>query len=357
MIRAIDCAILSKHVYAPTPNQHYHGVNIFEYSQEKLKYNKNNLAKNGYAMITDVPRSLKPQHAFFAQLYVKFFNGQPKAAIVAFRGTVPTDIKDDYVDIVTWYSDVFGEGRADNRPPYLPITMGYYQKAYRYVREYFPSLFHSQVYLTGHSLGGALAQLVVMNGRAHHACVFNSPGVGHIPGANLRDAPYILNINSKYGVINKIGQTLGTLRYVDVPEDEKAAEALFKGFLLKDYATGKADFAAAEQAPLLKKIDLDAAGLHEDLLAFLGSEKALANHQKPQNPYLNCASDSDKQGWLGLQNLLLPEVCDVLKKLELPIDTGETIAAQHAMSNLLGALLLPKNVSVANINIAQPATR
>ena len=82
---------------------------------------------------------------------------------------------------------------------------------------------------TGHSLEGALAQLVAgLNGLPYPVVAFNSPGLV-IWRRGGKDQRADSNINSRYGFINKIDKTVGSIDYVEVSEEEGRPNIILRG--------------------------------------------------------------------------------------------------------------------------------
>lgn len=208
MLTVLDYANISQDVYgAPFT------LNLYNPSSDKNIFR-----------IREIPNThMNPSNHFFAALYVKVRGGKVTDAVVAFRGT--QNYTDDYVDYEAWQSDVLNNGANDQLPAYYPKARAFFRAARDYARQQFGL----KVSLTGHSLGGALAQLVVAHAaKPHIAVTFNAPGIGNIPGVNVEHfAHYVHGINARYGFINKIGQPFGSIIYVNVPNEEEDAKAAF----------------------------------------------------------------------------------------------------------------------------------
>jgi len=150
---------------------------------------------------------------FFARLYVrKNKEGKVVAAVVAFRGTMPYE--HPYNDLSDFKMAVLHELPLSYKP-----ARTFFHKARWYIRDNYPGV---TVKLTGHSLGGTLAQLIAAkNGQT--AVIFNSPGIGELPGIHTEKnyQRNIHNINAKEGYINKLGKVIGSVQTIEVSEGEE----------------------------------------------------------------------------------------------------------------------------------------
>ncbi len=240
MITVLEYATLSWHTYHPFTN--LFGKTAEQFQTQKEDVNKK--SRHGWHQITDISRHMHPAQDFYAQLYVKFTFGRPLAGVVAFRGTQPTDCDNDGVDFDIWASDIIAHGKSDQVPKYFTQAEWFYHDARRYLLD---ELKCHHLSVTGHSLGGAIAQLVPgLMGMPTTAVTFNSPGIGHIPGVKSAQGACIFGFNARYGFLNKIGKPLGEVNYIDVPEKEAEAKQA-----LEEYAREKNLLESLEQAKTL----------------------------------------------------------------------------------------------------------
>ena len=197
MLTIIDCANLSQNVYNPDKAYHFGKIKVFR-ENEKIESNF-----TGFARFPDVSPSLHPNNHFYAALYIKFLNGRAMNAVAAIRGTVFNDWTNDGEDILAWASDSLGNGEHGAVPqPFTAMTHKFVWDVLRYNREHFPDLV--SMTLTGHSLGGALAQLCLLTGAfVQRAVTFNAPGIGHLVSSDFKEkaSGKVYNINARYGVI------------------------------------------------------------------------------------------------------------------------------------------------------------
>ena len=150
----------------------------------------------------------------FARLYVhRDLNNHPDIAVFAYRGTL--------LDRLGNLESDFEIAVEDQIPGRFAKAMNFYYRAKNYLKEKYPDN-HIPIRLTGHSLGGAYAQLVAIQ-TGNKAVTFNAPGIGNLPhiSAEKHYSHQILNVNSKDGVINKVGKTIGRIDWLNVPEGVK----------------------------------------------------------------------------------------------------------------------------------------
>lgn len=198
-----------------------------------------------------IPEDAKGVHADF---YVKIYHGKIQHLMVAFRGTVTQ--QDKFEDFITWNKSVL-QG-ADTPLP----DLGYWQAAMHYlvrVRSVIIDLDHAGLLssrcdysFTGHSLGGALANLAIASGYIHYparssltqdlrlmpkAISFNAPGIGAMPDV-AKNFPYlqgqVVSMRATGDLVSAIGTPFGYVINNDVPEGRHAAEESLKAFRIAE---------------------------------------------------------------------------------------------------------------------------
>jgi len=174
----------------------------------------------------------------YARLYLhQMTNNPPDVAVIAYRGTL-------WDRLGNLESD-FEIAVEDQIPGRWAKAISFYHLVKLYLKGNYPDS-HIPIRLTGHSLVGAYAQLVAVS-TGNKAVTFNAPGIGqvHHIGANGKNYDHqILNINSKEGVINKVGKTIGQVRWLNVPEGEQ-------------------DLLAAREFPELDGVATEAIGIYQ----------------------------------------------------------------------------------------------
>ena len=340
MLNVIESAILAGHVYhSGTPN--YMGIQIGQ-------INHNETIQNGWAFAKDVDPFMQIGRHFYAGLYIKFDHGEPTDAVVAIRGTIFTDLTNDATDAITWTSDFLGDGTFDHLPHCLQQGIVFMYDTREYLKKYFPKIANQfEIKITGHSLGGSIAKLFTLqSGMPYKSIAFNAPGCGHVPDITADNSFFITNINSKYGLINKIGETLGKIYLIDVPEDEQQAKALFTNFDKKDYRKSQEYYAKANSTPdLIDKTINHAYGEYYRVKSFTNTAITASDAFSPEkNEHINKEDSPEIYEWLDLQKGLAQRS---EKLTELASKYIETITAQHSIDNMVTALSQEQNRGLA----------
>ncbi len=188
--------------------------------------------------------------------YIYFNQGVAKEAVFAIPGThKPLDVAQDFEG---WNADANAAKSGAHLPGVFAQVKSDFIHARNCIKQQFPN---ALIYLTGHSLGGALSHLLVCRGGfALPSIGFNPPGIGHLPGVHTRLSHNLLNFNSLYGFINKIGMPLGRTVVIDVPNDRTQAIALHQTLnkkmheaMLAQAKANNAEDAVARMRSLIKE--------------------------------------------------------------------------------------------------------
>lgn len=243
MIFLNEYADISGRVYKK-PATSYFGKSYSMVEYSKIRHNT-----DGWYQIDDVPNQPTYSPGFYAALFIKFDHGRPTDAVVAIRGT--DSVKDGLVDGIAWFSDVVFASDEHVSPLYMSEAIRFFVSARQYLRRHFSD--SVPLSLTGHSLGGAIAQLLVVQyGQPYFCVTFNAPGVGAMRGVNQDMGGYILNINTSYGVINKVGKSVPNSKtiWVSIQDKEQDSKKIFKAFSQRLFDQSKKLHKAASKIPL-----------------------------------------------------------------------------------------------------------
>lgn len=333
MPTVLECGILSGHIYKPKQT-HYLGHRIVSATLSTLPEIQ---PHTGWVLLSDAFHA-EWFSEFFAGLYIKFLHGRPVDQVFAVRGTAKPE--DFLVDIVSWSSDVNGDNQHDHMPWYVGQAIHASVAARRYVAKHFPELPFWGMCYTGHSLGGAIAKCLSLIHMRTHVCAFNAPGCGHLPGVDTERHAYLMNINAKYGFVNKVGETIGEIDLVDIPNHEAQAKAMFHAFWKEAYEAGKVSYKLSDVMPSQLEPAMDAAGATATLASF--SPALDVSIQR-------CKTEADKTLWGRLNNLIGNPECHA-KGLA---HDGETIYAQHSIDHMVTTLQHEQYAEVAGTPVYQ----
>ncbi len=172
---------------------------------------------------------LMTTRSLYASLFIRCHLQKPAEAVLAVRGTVITNLSNIAQDIKVWYKAfVLGDTATLPVPSYLDRLSLFARRARAYTKGL--GIPHRKFTLCGHSLGGALAALLSTHkSMPYHTATFNAPGIKHIRHgsfAMIHDAP-IVNIRARYDFISTLGEPVGPVYAVDVPEHQEAASLAF----------------------------------------------------------------------------------------------------------------------------------
>lgn len=256
---------------------------------------------SGWCRVIDIDSHLSSHDDFYSALYLKFLQGDAVQAVMAVRGTLFSNISNLLEDVEGWFGDVVGKGFLDRIPGYFAMATSFLHEVRAYLLRHYPRLYdRSRLTLTGHSLGGALAQLLAMKVLPYDAIVFNSPGCGSMNGLSPDAFPRVYNVNARYGIINKIGTTVGHLTLVDVPEEEAEAKILCT--------------------------ELEN---HENLVT------AVSQLPETHSSYLKCDDAYGVRFFLDIQDKLKDKLC---RAKVLKDEAIKVIDAQHSIDNMVRVL-------------------
>ena len=342
MPKIIEYAKLSAHVYSPKKSLmgHHPGEqsSIDRTSIEWLK--KKDKSSRWYA-VSDVNPRMRPSDAFYAQLYIKVVDQIPKYAVIAYRGSY--NLPNYLADAVSWISDVMGDGANVIAPPYFTAKAHrFYRDSVAYIQHYLPTIRRCHLSITGHSLGGALAQLMLARYLLpSRAITFNPPGIGEMMTVRPEAAHRIFSVNSIYGLINKAGVQVGNVYQIHVAEKEAEAKTLFEKFNRKLYNASLSLYRLENSSPIYSPFQF-AIGFSTRFAAYAAAEPALANALTTHALEKECMA-SHMDAW-RLNKKIMQLKCDATAVAK---EFAAVVLAQHGITNIVKALLQKENANIA----------
>jgi len=287
--------------------------------------------QNGWYCV-EIDKAMVDTRCCYLQLYIKILSAKLDEAVIAIRGT--HNIDNVKQDVATWFTEAVGGSEAGQYPAvYLHDVQMFFRQVRLYLHRVAPS-FLNRVVFCGHSLGGALAKIMVAQFDGYQAVVFNAPGVSKLVLCPHRTAS-IYAVNAKYGILNKVGQRLPgvQLSCVDVMEGELEAKKLFQYFNrygAAEYERGKKVYAGSG---LLSKVT----GVVMDLDALMESSRAFETQPDFVRGERECEAVSVYAPMSYspcLNGLYLTEYRQVIKE-------------QHSMNNMLKTLRMSRYMPLA----------
>ncbi|GAG59410.1 unnamed protein product [marine sediment metagenome] len=302
---------------------------------------------NGWAIVTDLDTQYtKPSNPFYAQLFIKFRNHRAVTAVIAIRGTVTSQSENVIEDIRSWNSDVMGNGNNDVLPKDFTKALRFTKLALLYLQHYYRDLYNAKaINFTGHSLGGAIAQLLVLKKYPYYAVVFNAPGCGNIPGIDLSRKNQIINVNSLYGLINKAGQIVGKVIWVGVPNDEKYARKMYAKFDRGEYKTSMTDYKLSDSGSwateFTAKLSENLSGFAERIAAYTPATGTVSTMPSVKKEIDLCEANIK---WYTFAPMAKKAHCITSAYIDGFVNV---VTAQHSIMNMIKTLETPQYAKIA----------
>ena len=207
MARLLDYAAFAQHTYDSTNGLHRRIIG----TTTIYDFDPKHPLSSGWQQVHRLSTQYARHHSFYAELFVLVQHDRAVEAVVAFRGTLITQLRNDWSDIKIT--------TMHRLPVNFSQALAFYGHAERFLKKQYS--YTVPLSVTGHSLGGMIAKLVAIK-RHSKAVAFNAPGIGEekLVNAHHDYRHQIVNINSTKGAINKIGKSIGQISYVPLQQGE-----------------------------------------------------------------------------------------------------------------------------------------
>jgi hypothetical protein len=291
---------------------------------------------NGFFRVSDFKNTLSRSGDLYCELYIYFVNGEAQTAIISVRGT--DTVGNVIQDVKSWFDEVTGIALHGNYPSkYINKVLSFYHSAQRYMTAKYSNKL-IPIIICGHSLGGAIAKLMVAQYGVVKAVVFNAPGVARLV-VNAKNTNSIFCLDATYGIINKLGHHLPNMHnfQVDVPNYSVAAELLIKQFRSK----GQHEFINAMQTDMHKEsMWSHIKGLFAETKILIDDSKVLTSIPSFKAKLTNCRADTELENNFDLFSQVSMQFREKLCKVEQYINEYyHIINEQHTINNMQIALL------------------
>lgn len=193
--------------------------------------------ENAWVQLLMPSLTLSTDGGFYAEYYAKIVNQKIAYLVIAIRGT--NNLSDDLLDYKTWAKSVWDDTHAQlTNPYYLARAQQFYAacaEVYHDLQSFGWVASNAKLYFTGHSLGGALANMhasnmLLMYPNLPRAVSFNAPGVGGMRGIHHEPAiqQRVLSMRAHYDFVSVIGVAYGYVINNHIPQGCHAAKRVFE---------------------------------------------------------------------------------------------------------------------------------
>lgn len=243
-IGLMDYAYLALNVYHGKHDLKYLGFRPQEV-QSIVILQKDMQKRNGWFQISFDALKMSHDYDFYAEFYVKVFNQKIQHLMISFRGT--SKFYDYGEDALTWWNTVLpgSDYYSQSVPRYWKYAHEFIMKCNSVIKQFDNQGLLANVcgqHITGHSLGGALANLVAAKAaicqppqmRSHLPVMpdiisFNAPGVGgmtHINQSAFAEGQ-VISMRAEYDMVSALGESYGYVINNIVPEGFEDAQTAF----------------------------------------------------------------------------------------------------------------------------------
>jgi hypothetical protein len=242
-VALLDFAYLALNVYHTPGDEKYLGIRPrVTYSIHDLMINMEKY--DGWFQLDFSELKILHEHGFHAELYAKVYNGKIQHLMTAFRGTVTAS--DMTEDAATWWSTVLpGSSHYSQAiPHYFDYALAFIMSCNNVIRDLDDENLlapYCGQHVTGHSLGGALANLVAARSvicRPPHTqsvlpvmpevISFNAPGIAGMPIVQSGFLEgMVISMRAHYDMVSALDKPYGFVINNDVPEGYQQAHLAF----------------------------------------------------------------------------------------------------------------------------------
>ena len=243
-----DYAYLALHVYHDRKTEIEN--NAFPMTLEKIYALDNTtlLAQDTWYHITTSLVNLPTESNFYANLYIKSYHQKIQHIMLAIRGTKLSNLDNDREDIKVWWRSVINDSHAAIcKPDYLNNLYAFIEHAKIVIQQLHELNLvspHCQYHATGHSLGGALANLMAATAMHYYPYTtlplqiisFNAPGIGTMPDIykDTIHEEHFISMRAHYDFVSSMGVPYGYVINNDVPNQYQLAKQAFTSLKINE---------------------------------------------------------------------------------------------------------------------------
>lgn len=181
---------------------------------------------------------LNPENAFYADFYIKINARKIHHIAVAIRGTVLYKISNDIEDLKTWWKSIlFSHHTALNDPSFLGCLQDFLSQCAKVIKQLKQLQFTAcfcHYHITGHSLGGALANLacasdVYFVDDTYDVISFDAPGIRHMQHVHTDTyhEHQVISMRATYDFASTISDPYGYVININIPKYYQEAKNTF----------------------------------------------------------------------------------------------------------------------------------
>ena len=242
-VALLDFAYLALNVYHTAGDEKYLGIRPrVTYSIHDLMINMEKY--DGWFQLDFSELKILHDFGFHAEFYAKVYNGKIQHLMTAFRGTVTAS--DMAEDALTWWNTVLpGSSQYSQAiPHYFDYALAFIMSCNNVIRDLDDENLlapYCGQHVTGHSLGGAMANLVAARSLicrpAHTQSVlpvmpdiisFNAPGIAGMPIAKSAFSEgMVISMRAHYDMVSALGKPYGFVINNEIPEGNHDAHLAF----------------------------------------------------------------------------------------------------------------------------------